>query len=255
MSIRLAPLEVRETDRPELESWVRSTAVKSGLARRARIVLLAADGLGNTEIAERVGVSRPTVVSWRARYERGGIAALEDLQRSGRPRRVDQNEVVVATLSKPPERLGVSHWSSRLLAKELGIGNGTVAKIWRRWDLQPWRVETFKFSTDPELDAKVRDVVGLYMNPPENAVVVCVDEKTRSRPWTAPRRSCRCDRVCRRNRPTTTGATARPRCSRPSRWPPARSPTTATNGTPTPNSSRSSSRSPRHTGSSPMSAG
>jgi len=178
MSIRLAPLEVRETDRPELESWVRSTAVKSGLARRARIVLLAADGLGNTEIAERVGVSRPTVVSWRARYERGGIAALEDLQRSGRPRRVDQNEVVVATLSKPPGRLGVSHWSSRLLAKELGIGNGTVAKIWRRWDLQPWRVETFKFSTDPELDAKVRDVVGLYMNPPQNAVVVCVDEKT-----------------------------------------------------------------------------
>jgi len=161
----LRPLEVRETDRPELESWVRSTAVRSGLARRARIVLLAADGLGNTEIAERVGVSRPTVVSWRARYERGGIAALEDLQRSGRPRRVDQNEVVVATLSKPPERLGVSHWSSRLLAKELGIGNGTVAKIWRRWDLQPWRVETFKFSTDPELDAKVRDVVGLYMNP------------------------------------------------------------------------------------------
>jgi len=178
MPIRLAPLQVRESDRAKLESWVRSTAVKSGLARRARIVLLAAHGLGNTAIAERVGVSRPTVVSWRGRYERGGIAALEDLQRSGPPRLVDQNEVVVATLSKPPQRLGVSHWSSRLLATELGIGNGTVAKIWRRWDLQPWRVETFKFSTDPELDAKVRDVVGLYINPPENAVVVCVDEKT-----------------------------------------------------------------------------
>jgi len=70
----------------------------------------------------------------------------------------------------------VTHWSSRLLARELGIGHGTVAKIWRRWDLQPWRVEAFKFSTDPELDAKVRDVVGLYMNPPQKAVVVCVDE-------------------------------------------------------------------------------
>jgi len=178
MPIRLVPLVLREGDRPVLESWVRSSSVKAGLVRRARIVLLAADGLGNTEIAERVGVSRPTVVSWRGRYARGGIEALEDLERPGRPRRVDQNQVVVATLSQPPQRLGVTHWSSRLLAAELGIGNATVAKIWRHWDLQPWRVETFKFSTDPELEAKVRDVVGLYMNPPQNAVVVCVDEKT-----------------------------------------------------------------------------
>ncbi len=141
-------------------------------------MLLAADGLSNTAIAARVGVSRPTVLTWRGRYETGGVAALEDLDRPGRPRHVDQAEVVVATLAKPPAKLGVTHWSSRLLAKELGIGNATVAKIWRQWNLQPWRVETFKFSTDPELDAKVRDVVGLYMNPPENAIVVCVDEKT-----------------------------------------------------------------------------
>jgi hypothetical protein len=106
------------------------------------------------------------------------MAALDDLDRPGRPRQVEQSEVVAATLTKPPARLGVTHWSSRLLAKELGIGNATVAKIWRRWDLQPWRVETFEFSTDPELDAKIRDVVGLHMNPPENAIVVCVDEKT-----------------------------------------------------------------------------
>jgi len=178
MSIRVAPLVLREADRPRLEGWVRASAVRSGLARRARIVLLAAEGLGNTAIAEKVGVSRPTVLLWRGRYEVGGVAALEDLDRPGRPPRVEQAEVVVATLQEPPARLGVTHWSSRLLARELGIGNGTVAKIWRRWDLQPWRVETFKFSTDPELDAKVRDVVGLYMNPPENAVVVCVDEKT-----------------------------------------------------------------------------
>jgi len=176
MSIRVAPLVLREADRPRLEGWVRASAVRSGLARRARIVLLAAEGLGNTAIAGKVGVSRPTVLLWRGRYEVGGVAALEDLDRPGRPPRVEQAEVVVATLQEPPARLGVTHWSSRLLARELGIGNGTVAKIWRRWDLQPWRVETFKFFTDPELDAKVRDVVGLYMNPPENAVVVCVDE-------------------------------------------------------------------------------
>ena len=85
-------------------------------------------------------------------------------------------QVVVATLTRPPATLGVTHWSSRLLGKELGISFATVARIWRDWDLQPGRVETFKFSTDPELAAKVRDVVGLYMQPPENAIVVCIDE-------------------------------------------------------------------------------
>jgi transposase len=178
MPIRVAPLVVSEADRATLESWLRSPSLKSGLARRAGIVLLAAEALSNTEIAERVGVSRPTVLLWRGRYATGGVGALDDLERSGRPRQVEQGEVVAATLTKPPARLGVTHWSSRLLAKELGIGHATVAKIWRHWGLQPWRVETFKFSTDPELEAKIRDIVGLYMNPPENAVVVCIDEKT-----------------------------------------------------------------------------
>ncbi len=178
MPTTIAALVLRDGDRAMLQGWVRASVVTSGLARRARIVLLAADGVSNTGIAERVGVSRPTVVLWRSRYSAGGAAALEDRERSGRPPRIDQSEVVVATLQSPPARLGVTHWSSRLLARELGIGNATVATIWRTWDLQPWRVETFTFSTDPELDAKVRDVVGLYMNPPTKAVVVCVDEKT-----------------------------------------------------------------------------
>ena len=91
---------------------------------------------------------------------------------------IDEAQIVVATLEKPPERLGVTHWSSRLLAAELGLSNVTIAKVWRKWKLQPWRSETFKFSTDPELDAKVRDVVALYLNPPEAAVVLCVDEKS-----------------------------------------------------------------------------
>jgi transposase len=148
------------------------------LAQRARIVLLAAQGVSNTAIASMVGVSRPTVILWRNRYAQAGIAGLGDLERSGRPPVIDDLQVVVATLAAPPEQLGVTHWSARLLAKELGISFASVARIWRDNDLKPWKRETFKFSTDPELDAKVRDVVGLYLAPPEKAVVVCVDEKT-----------------------------------------------------------------------------
>ena len=159
-------------------SMVRSSAGRAGLAQRARIVLLAAEGLPNAEIARRVGASRPTVICWRDRYTAGGIAALEDAERSGRPPVHDEVTIVVATLEPPPATLGVTHWSARLLADHLGVSFATVARIWRKWKLQPWRVETFKFSTDPELDAKVRDVVGLYLNPPEKAVVVCVDEKS-----------------------------------------------------------------------------
>jgi transposase len=173
-----APLEIRNGDRETLLSWTRSSAVKAGLARRARIVLLAAAGVPNTEIAQRVGVSRPTVNLWRDRYATGGVVALADEPRSGRPREVDEAEIVVRTLEPPPQRLGVTHWSSRLLGKELGVSNVTVARFWRKWDIQPWRTETFKFSTDPELDAKVRDIVGLYLNPPEKAIVLCLDEKS-----------------------------------------------------------------------------
>jgi len=157
---------------------VRSSTVEAGLAQRARIVLLAAQGVPNAEIARRVGVSRPTVIQWRNRYEAGGISALGDLDRSGRPPVIDDVAVVVATVQAPPEALGVTHWSARLLGKQLGISFASVARIWREWNLQPWRRETFKFSTDPELDAKVRDVVGLYLNPPDKAVVVCIDEKS-----------------------------------------------------------------------------
>jgi transposase len=174
-----APLGIREKDRETLLSWTRSSSVRAGSAKRARIVLLAGEGVPNTQIAERVGVSRPTVNLWRDRYATGGLAALADQPRSGRPREVDEAEIVVRTLEPPPQRLGVTHWSSRLLGEELGISHVTVARFWRKWDIQPWRTETFKFSTDPELDAKVRDVVGLYVNPPDNAIVLCIDEKSR----------------------------------------------------------------------------
>jgi transposase len=176
-----APLVLRDGDRPRLESLVRSSSARAGLARRARIVLLAAQGLSNAEIARRTGTSRPTVVGWRGRYQDGGITALTDLPRGGRPTEIDEIDVVVATLAdegRPPARLGVTHWSARLLATELGISFASVARIWRKWNLQPSRVETFKFSTDPELDTKIRDIVGLYLNPPDKAVVLCIDEKS-----------------------------------------------------------------------------
>ena len=159
-------------------SWTRSSTVRAGLAQRARIVLLAADGVSNTEIAARVGVSRQTVVSWRARYSRSGIAGLSDEPRPGRPRTIDHDRIITETLKPPPKKLGVTHWSSRLLAARLGVANSTVARAWRAYGVQPWRAETFKFSTDPQLEAKVRDVVGLYLDPPEKAIVLCVDEKS-----------------------------------------------------------------------------
>ena len=179
MANRPAPgLVLREGDLEVLESWLRATTVPAGLARRARIVLLAAQGVANSRIAQAVGVSVPTVVSWRRRYQAGGVRGLEDAPRSGRPRQVPRERVVAATLAPPPKRYGVTHWSSRLLARHLGIGNATVARVWRSYGIQPWRSGTFKYSTDPELVAKVTDVVGLYLAPPDNAVVLCVDEKS-----------------------------------------------------------------------------
>lgn len=154
--------------------------MRAGLAQRARIVLLAADGVSNTEIAARVGVSRQTVVSWRSRYMRRGIVGLHDEARPGRPRLVDHGRIITETLMPPPKKLGVTHWSSRLLAARLGVANSTIARAWRDYGVQPWRAETFKFSTDPELVAKVTDVVGLYLAPPENAVVLCIDESGRA---------------------------------------------------------------------------
>lgn len=171
-------LVISDEDREVLESWTRSRLVPAGHVERARIVLAVADGAGTTGAAAQVGVSRPTVIKWRNRFAEHGIAGLDDEPRSGRPKTIDDAQIIAATLDPPPATLGVTHWSTRLLAAHLGIGDATVARAWRRYCLKPWRRETFKFSTDPELEAKVRDVVGLYLDPPEKAVVLCVDEKS-----------------------------------------------------------------------------
>ncbi|HEX7993775.1 MAG TPA: IS630 family transposase, partial [Streptosporangiaceae bacterium] len=157
----------------------------------ARIVLLSAQGLTGPQIARRVGCTEPTVVKWRAQYAESGLAGLADAPRPGGPKRVLTEEVIAeiltATLTPPPGTLagvGVTHWSARRLAdwlareKKIQVSHDSIVRLWRRFCLQPHRTEGFKFSTDPALEAKVRDVVGLYLQPPENAVVVCVDEKS-----------------------------------------------------------------------------
>src|SRR5579884_1508342 len=171
-------LVVSDHDRATLESWTRSSTVSAGQRERAEIVLAVASGAGVSGASRTLGVSRPTVIKWRDRFAVDGVEGLADRPRSGRPKTIDDAQIIAATLEPPPESLGVTHWSSRLLARHLGISDATVARAWRRYRVQPWRRETFKFSTDPELEAKVRDVVGLYLHPPEKAVVLCVDEKS-----------------------------------------------------------------------------
>jgi transposase len=128
-----------------------------------------------------VGCSEQTVVAWRARYANQGLAGLQDRGRSGRPPTIaatKRSQILAATLKPPPEKLGVTHWSSRLLARQVGVDHSTIARIWKDYGIKPHRLETFKFSTDPQLEAKIRDVVGLYLNPPEKAVVLCIGEKS-----------------------------------------------------------------------------
>src|SRR5215217_4445214 len=173
------PLLLRDNDREELVVLTRSSSVGAGLAARARIVLLAAEGTPNVEIARLVGVSRPTVNAWRTRYAERGLPGLAEEKRAGRKRSIDQRRIVAETLRPPPASLGVTHWSSRLLANRLGTSHVTIAEAWKRYGVKPWKAETFRFSTDPELEAKVTDVIGLFLAPPEIAnVSLCAEMST-----------------------------------------------------------------------------
>lgn len=170
-----APLILRDGDRARLEALARSTSVRASVAHRARILLMSAEGLTNTEIARQTKSTRQTVISWRHRYATGGINALSDLPRPGRPVVVDEFEVVATTLAnggRPPAHLGVEHWSSRLLAEQLGISFATVARIWRKWGIHPQHVETFAFATDLKRQAQVRDLSGLYLNLSQRAAAL-----------------------------------------------------------------------------------
>jgi transposase len=185
MAAHVRTVEVPDADRRELERRVRDRSAPAREAERARIVLLAAEGVPGKQIAAMVGCAEPTVVTWRRRYAESGLAGLEDLPRPGKPSPLPEalrDRVLELTLTEPPTAYGATHWSSRLLAAALAtegtpISHVTIARIWHRFGVQPWRAGTFKFSTDPELEGKIRDVVGLYLHPPEKAVVLCVDEK------------------------------------------------------------------------------
>jgi len=173
------PIVLEQDERAELERLQRSPSVPAGLARRARVVLLMADNVSGTEIARMSGYTVVQVSRLRRRFAEERLPGIKDKARSGRPLRINARkraQVVAMTLKPPPA--GVTHWSSRDLATEVGVSHSTVHRIWRAHDLQPHRIETFKFSTDPNAEEKIHDVVGLYLNPPANAVVLSVDEKT-----------------------------------------------------------------------------
>ena len=172
-------IELSNEERGRLEAWSRRRNTAQALALRSRIVLAAADGLPNLEIAERERVSRPTVTKWRNRFAEQRLEGLLDEPRPGRPRTVtdDQVETIVTTTLESTPR-NATHWSTRSLAAHLGVTQDAVWRTWQAFGLQPHRQEKFKLSADPQFVEKVYDICGLYLNPPERAVVLCVDEET-----------------------------------------------------------------------------
>jgi len=173
------PLVLTDEQRSELRGWARRPKTAQAHALRARIILRCADGLSNTAIAEDLGVTRQTVGKWRRRFLEVGLNGLVDAPRPGAPRTIsdeDVERVIAITLENTPR--GATHWSTRSMADATGLSQSSISRIWRAFNLQPHRVETFKLSSDPLFVSKVRDIVGLYMDPPEKALVLCVDEKS-----------------------------------------------------------------------------
>src|SRR5690242_5773334 len=171
-------LTLREEEREVLEQWVRRRSSAQALALRARIVLDCASGLTNTAVAGRRQVSKQMVGKWRSRFVAQRLQGLLDEPRCGAPRTIQDAQiesVIVRTLESTPK--DATHWSTRSMAKESGLSHMTIRRIWNAFGLEPHRSETFKLSTDPQFVEKVRDIVGLYLNPPDRALVLCVDEK------------------------------------------------------------------------------
>jgi len=173
------PLVLTDSERAELEQIARRPRSARRAAFRAKIILACATGITNTAVAKKLRTSNQTVGLWRKRFIERRLDGLLDESRPGRPRQIGDDEieaVVTRTLESTPK--GATHWSTREMAKKVGLSHSTVGRIWRAFGLQPHRTETFKLSPDPLLVPKVRDIVGLYMSPPENAVVLSVDEKS-----------------------------------------------------------------------------
>ncbi|HUP53341.1 MAG TPA: IS630 family transposase [Longimicrobiales bacterium] len=175
----LQPLQVSAEDRATLGRWLARRKTAQALALRARIVLACEAGTSNTEVARSLGIYRQTVAKWRSRYVKRGIDGLLDEPRPGAPRKIsdsDVERVITLTLEGKPE--DATHWSTRSMALRTGMTQSAISRIWRAFGLQPHRSETFKLSKDPLFIEKVRDIVGLYLNPPDRALVLCVDEKS-----------------------------------------------------------------------------
>jgi transposase len=173
------PIALSDEDRSKLQEWARRPKTAQRLALRARIVLGCADGLENRQVARQLHITDQTVCKWRERFRRAGLEGLADEPRPGAPRKISDAQVealITRTLEAPPPN--ASHWSTRTMAESIGMSQSAVSRVWRAFSLQPHRVETFKLSADPFFVEKVRDVVGLYLNPPEHALVLCVDEKS-----------------------------------------------------------------------------
>ena len=172
-------VELTKEQREELVRWTRRSTTAQALAMRARIVLACADGGDDLEVAEEVGANRTTVGKWRRRFIANGMDGLLDEPRPGAPRKIsdaDVERVIVRTLETKPR--DATHWSTRSMAAEIGMTQSAITRIWRAFALQPHRTTTFKLSKDPLFVEKVRDIVGLYLSPPDRALVLCVDEKT-----------------------------------------------------------------------------
>jgi transposase len=173
------PLQITAEERQKLESWVRRPKTAQRLAWRGRIVLSCAGGKKNQDVAQQLGLDVHTVGKWRERFRRKRLEGLADEPRPGAPRRITDEQVenaITRTLETQPAQ--GTHWSSRGLAREMGLSQTAVSRIWRAFALQPHRSESFKLSADPFFVEKVRDIVGLYLNPPDRAMVLCVDEKS-----------------------------------------------------------------------------
>jgi transposase len=174
-----ATLELNDAERSELRALAMRRKTAQAAALRARIILACAEGIENNAVAERLGVTKQTVSKWRGRFVRQRLDGLVDAPRTGAPRTIDDarvEAVVAKTLESVPA--GATHWSTRLMARDMGMTQNAILRIWHAFGLQPHRQETFKLSTDPMFVEKVRDIVGLYMNPPLMAMVLCVDEKS-----------------------------------------------------------------------------
>jgi len=175
----LARVVLSDQEREVLERWARRPRSSQALAFRCRIVLAAADGESSTAIAARLGCNASTVGRWRGRFAQRGLDGLHDEPRPGKPRSIgddDVERVIVKTLEQQPAN--ATHWSTRSMAQATGMSQTAVSRIWRAFGLKPHQVRTFKLSPDPQFIDKVRDIVGLYLNPPDAAVVLCVDEKS-----------------------------------------------------------------------------